>query len=377
MQYRSFGKDNWQVSALGIGAMRFAGDMHNSGDARNAIDLLRYSIDLGINYVDTAYIYHGGKSEGIVGRALKDGYRDKVRVANKSPLHIVKNGADFVRILDEQLQRMDMDYIDYYMFHGIGAAHLDTIIKEELLLQMEKAKEAGKIGHIGFSFHDNAEAFKKIVSAYPGWEFCMLQYNYMDINRQGGTEAFDYAAAKNLPVIIMEPLLGGRLANPPKDVAQLMENFQVQRSAADWALSWLWHHPSVVTILSGMATREQLDENCRIAEKATPECLSDAELAFVNELRVAFSKRTVIPCTRCDYCKPCPEGIPISWLLELYNDAIMFDDLNAPRFAYNNWVAEEQRASVCTACGACEDLCPQKIAVSERMPKVHEVLGGK
>ncbi|MBN2529374.1 MAG: aldo/keto reductase [Deltaproteobacteria bacterium] len=376
MQYRKFGKDGWNVSALGFGAMRLPNLRDNTVDTKAAVDVLRYGIDQGINYIDTAYIYHNGESESIVGRALKDGYGKKVRVADKSPSFMVNTSKDFVRILDEQLVRLGLEHIDYYMFHGIGQRYFDDVIlKEGLLLEMEKAREAGKIGHIGFSFHDNTTAFKHIIDGYDGFEFCMVQYNYMDVNRQAGQEGFDYAAQKGVPIIVMEPLLGGRLANPPKDVTAMMDAFPTQRSPAAWSLSWIWNHPAVATVLSGMASNAQVEENCRIANDATPGHLTAEEEQFISSVHSVFSKRAVIPCTRCNYCKPCPEGIDIGWLLELYNDAEMFDNLTAPRFAYNNFVPQNHRADACTACGACEDICPQKIAVSKWMPKVHSVLG--
>lgn len=375
MQYRVFGKDGFEVSALGFGAMRFpAGKDSRKMDEPGAVDLLRYGIDRGINYVDTAYIYHDGRSEVVVGKALKNGYRDRVRVADKSPGHLVQSAADFRNILEQQLRRLDMEHIDYYMFHGINRHYLQTILEEDLLTEMMRAQASGKIGHIGFSFHDNTAAFRQIIDATDLWEFCMIQYNYMDIHRQAGTEGFDYAARKGLPIIVMEPLLGGRLANPPADVLDLMSAFSVQRTPAEWALSWLWNHPAVVTILSGMATSEQIDENCRIASEARPGHLTGDEIRFMEQIRHTFSRRAVIPCTRCDYCKPCPEGIDIGWMLELYNDSVMFDNLNAPRFAYNHFVSADKNASACSACGECESRCPQEIEVSAWMPRVHDTL---
>ncbi|MBN2344658.1 MAG: aldo/keto reductase [Deltaproteobacteria bacterium] len=374
MQYRPFGKDRYPVSALGFGAMRFPVKDNHTVDEDAAIELLRYGIDKGINYVDTAYIYHDGRSEEIVGRALKDGYREKVRVATKSPGHLVKNAADFDRILDEQLRRLDMDYVDYYMFHGIGKAGLEDIQREKLFDSIEKAKQAGKIGHIGFSFHDNTEAFISICDAYDGWEYCYMQYNYMDVAKQAGREGLMHAADKGISIVVMEPLLGGRLANPPKDVADMMASHHLQRSAAEWSLSWIWNHPQVAMILSGMNSKAQIDENCRIADSAVPSFYAPQETAFIDQVQSVFAKRAVIPCTRCDYCKPCPEGIDIGWLLELYNDSVMHDNVGAPSFAYNTFVPEGHRAEDCTACAQCEDRCPQNIEISTWMPKVHETL---
>lgn len=374
MQYRPFGKDGWKISVLGFGAMRFPLTPNNTVDVPRAIDLIRCGIDNGINYVDTAYIYHDGTSEEIVGKALKDGYREKVRVATKSPGHLISGAADFDRILDEQLKRLDLEFIDYYMFHGIGQKSLTQITELGLFERMENAKAKGKIGHIGFSFHDDITGFKAIVDAYSQWEFCQIQYNYMDIENQAGTEGLRYAAQKDIPIIIMEPLLGGRLANPPQDIQKIVKQFEVSRRPADWALSWIWNHPEVATVLSGMNDITQLEENCSIATKATPGHLKTSETQFVEILRGLFSKRAIIPCTRCDYCKPCPAGIDIGWNLELYNDAEIYDNLSTPRFVYNNFVPKGQRAQDCTGCKECEQKCPQKIEISAWMPKVAKLL---
>lgn len=376
MQYRNFGKDGWKASVLGFGAMRLPYLKDGNGvDVEESIRLIRYGIDGGINYIDSAYIYHDGLSEGIVGKALKDGYREKVRIATKLPGHLVKTTDDFDRILDEQLERFDLPYIDYYLFHGIGDNGLNQIQNLGLFKRIENARAAGKIKHIGFSFHDGPQAFKKIIDSYDGWEFCQIQYNYMDIKNQAGTEGLKYAASKGISVVIMEPLLGGRLARPPKSIAKMFEQFGSQYSPAEWSLQWIWNHPEVSIILSGMNAQQQLDENIIAAGRSRPGLLNDNELKLVDQIRSEFSKRTVIPCTKCRYCMPCPSGVDIPWNLEQYNEGVIYGNPGSPRFVYNTFINPKNRASACIGCKACEERCPQKIKISEWMPTIKSVLG--
>jgi len=376
MQYRPFGKDGWKVSALGFGAMRLPGNAAGNGvDVDLSVRLIRHGIDKGINYVDTAYFYHDGQSEGIVAQALRDGYRERVRIATKSPGHLITTVDDFDRILEEQLQRLETECIDYYLFHGIGAKGLEQIRALHLFDRIERARADGKIGHIGFSFHDNNDAFKSIVDSYDGWEFCQIQFNYMDITNQAGLAGLQYAAARGIPVIVMEPLLGGRLTKPPKEAADLFSATALSWTAAAWSLRWIWNHPEVATILSGMNSFEQLDENLATAEDALPGSLTAEQCATIDAARAALMKRTVIPCTGCRYCMPCPQGVEIPWNLEQYNAGGIYDDWGAPRFVYSVFMNETQRASACIGCGECDSRCPQKIPVSEWMPKIAKVLG--
>lgn len=375
MQFRNFGKDGWKVSTLGFGAMRLPGLPDGSVDVEQSIKLIRYGIDNGINYVDTAYIYHNGLSEGIVAQALKDGYRQKVRIATKSPGHLVKSADDFDRILDEQLTRLEDSKIDYYMFHGIGDSGLQQIKDLKLLSRMEKAKNEGKIGHIGFSFHDNLQVFKRIIDSYDEWDFCQIQFNYMDINNQAGLEGLRYAASRDIPVIVMEPLLGGRLARPPKSILQIFQKSGIKRSPAEWSLQWIWNHPEVSVVLSGMNSIEQLNENLASADRAKENSLSESDLKIIQTVTKEFSSRTSIPCTKCRYCMPCPSGVEIPWNLEQYNEGIIYGDIGSPRFVYNTFIKPENRASACVSCSICETKCPQKINISQWMPKIHKVLG--
>lgn len=376
MQYRPFGKDGWKISVLGFGAMRLPMTPdYKDVDEKEAIRIMRYGIDRGINYVDTAYFYHNGLSEVIVGKTLKDGYRNKVRLATKSPVGLIKEAGDFDKFLELQLKRLDVDHIDYYLFHGIGDGGLSTMKQFDLFNKMEAAKKAGKVGHIGFSFHDKADAFIRVVDGYDKWEFCQIQYNYMDTDNQAGTAGLKYAASRGIPVIVMEPLLGGKLARPPKTIEAIFNDNIIKRKPADWALQWVWNHPEVSVILSGMSNFEQVEENLASAHKSKAGLFSGGDFALIDKVRKEFEKRTVIPCTKCEYCMPCPQGVAIPRNFELYNDGAIYNDPGAARYNYKVWMKPEDRASACTACKECEAKCPQKIEISSWMPKVDNVIG--
>ncbi|MBN1413175.1 MAG: aldo/keto reductase [Spirochaetales bacterium] len=378
MKYRKMGKTGFEVSALGFGIMRMplkkGAKNDKEIDEELSIRMIRRAVDAGVNYFDTAYVYHSGVSENLLGKALKDGYRQKVKIATKLPLDHVKEPADFDRVLEEQLARLEDEIVDFYLFHGIGAKGWDKIVKLDLIDKAEKFKKAGKIGHIGFSFHDSNEAFHKIIDGYDKWEFCQIQYNYMDTENQAGMEGLRYAASKGLAVIIMEPLLGGRLARPPKDIAAKFNGYPAKRSPADWAFQWIWNQPEVSTVLSGMSALEHVEQNLVSADSSGAGTLSAEDVAFVESLKPEFLKRAVIPCTKCNYCMPCPSGVNIPWNFEMYNEGIMYDDFSAPRFGYKHWFPDKEKADQCTACAVCEEQCPQKITISEWMPRVFEEL---
>lgn len=381
MQYRKFGRLNWEVSALGFGCMRLptadgnpiSGDI-DEGEAKR---MIRYAIDQGVNYVDTAYPYHSGQSEIVLGRALQDGYRQKVRLATKSPVWFIKQAADFDKYLNEQLSRLQTEQIDFYLLHGLDRQRWQQIVlKFDLLKRAEAAIQDGRIGHIGFSFHDRHESFREIVDGYNRWTFCQIQYNYMDIESQAGTEGMRYAYSKGLAVIVMEPLLGGKLANPPQPVREVFEGFKTKRSPADWALQWIWNHPEVALLLSGMSSMRQVKENIDSANRSGVNSLGAEELRLIEEVRRKYKERTAIPCTGCSYCLPCPNGVNIPRNFSLYNDGFMHEDLPTARAMYVRFLLENERAGACVQCRVCEEKCPQKIPISEWMPKADAVLGG-
>ncbi|NLH95947.1 MAG: aldo/keto reductase [Clostridiaceae bacterium] len=383
MKYRPFGKLDFKVSALGFGAMRLptrqiqgpGNRLDSSIDEQEAIRMIRHAIDMGVNYIDTAYGYHGGQSEILVGKALMDGYRSRTALATKSPVWLIKEPADFDRLLDEQLGKLQTDYIDFYLLHAInGHSWENTILKHDVLSRMEAARKAGKIRHMGFSFHGDYDSFVKIVDGFDKWDFCQIQYNYMDIENQAGMKGLKYAVSKGLAVVIMEPLLGGRLANPPSDVRTIMEEADPARSPVGWALNWLWSQPEVSVVLSGMSTMRQLEENIALADKAEPGKFGKTELDVIEKVRRKYMERTAIPCTGCEYCVPCPNDVAIPRNFSIYNDGVMHDDMEGARVTYNNFFSKENRAGNCVRCGECEEKCPQGIAIMDWLEKVDKAL---
>jgi uncharacterized protein len=379
MQYRKFGKLDWKASALGFGAMRLPTlDTNTMGpniNEKEAIRMIRSAIDSGVNYVDTAYVYHAGRSEIITGRALKDGYRRKAMIATKLPVWNVNTSDDFDRFLDEQLTRLETDHIDFYLFHALGRQSWKKVAGLGLIEKAETARAAGKIGHIGFSFHDEADSFIEIVDGYAGWEFCQIQYNYMDTEFQAGKKGLEYAASKGLAVIVMEPVRGGRLATPPPEIEAVFNDHPVKRSPAEWALQWVWNHPEVSMLLSGMTTMEQVEQNLVSASRSSANSFSKSDHELIQRVSEKFLSRASIPCTACGYCMPCPSGVNIPRNFTLFNDGIIYGNPSNARVGYNVFFEMKERALNCTRCKTCDEKCPQKIAISEMMPNIHAVLG--
>ncbi len=375
MKYRPFGKLDFQVSALGFGCMRLptiAGDA-KAVDEELAIKMIRYALDHGVNYVDTAYPYHAGASERVLGKALKDGYRDKTRIATKLPTWAVKTAADFDRLLDEQLQRLDVDRIDFYLLHNLKSAVWPRLRGLGVLDWLDRIQADGRVSHVGFSFHDHYEVFEEIIRSYDHWALAQIQYNYVNESVQAGTKGLKFAASQGLAVVVMEPILGGCLANPPAAIRAILDSAPVKRSPAEWALQWVWNHPEVSVALSGMSTMEQVVENVESACRSGAGSLTPEELDLIARAQKAREELGVSPCTGCGYCLPCPHGVDIPFNMQLYNDALVFGGnqkvLN--RNLYNG-LAQEARAGACQACGECEDKCPQDIPIREWMAKIHE-----
>jgi predicted aldo/keto reductase-like oxidoreductase len=375
MQYRKFGTLDWQASALGFGCMRLplSGTEASQIDDNQSTEMLAYAIDHGVNYLDTAYPYHGGQSEIFVGKFLKNGYRDKVKLATKMPTWLTENKADFDKYLNEQLEKLQTEQIDFYLLHGLNSKRWPKLVELDIFTWAEKTIADGRIGHLGFSFHDDYEAFKMIVDAYEKWTFCQIQYNYMDIENQAGTRGLRYAASKGLAIVIMEPILGGRLVDPPPTVQEVWDTAESQRKPADWALQWLWDQPEVSLVLSGMSNMQQVQENVTSADKSGISSLTMDELKLINQVRDTYNEIAPIPCTRCEYCLPCPNGVNIPGVFEIYNQGVMYG-IEPAQAEYNRWFPVEENASNCLDCKDCEELCPQQILISEWMPKIHAEL---
>jgi predicted aldo/keto reductase-like oxidoreductase len=377
MQYRTFGSLDWKPSALGFGAMRLPVIEEDPGKINEleATRMLRYAIDHGVNYVDTAYPYHHGTSEAFVGRALQGGYRQRVKLATKLPSWLVKAPKDLDRYLNEQLERLQTETIDFYLLHGLNEGHWPRLRDMNVLDWAEKAMADGRIRYLGFSFHDRYEVFQEIVDAYDRWTFCQIQYNYMDEEHQAGTRGLKYAADKGLAVVVMEPIRGGQLARtPPRAIMELWDTAARKRTPADWALQWVWIHPEVSLVLSGMSTLEQVKQNVASASQSGPGTLTADELALIARVRDQYRELCPIPCTQCKYCLPCPSGVNIPRIFEIYNEAIMYNDYKRAR-AFYNWLKEEEKADSCTQCAQCEELCPQAIEIVEWLARAHQLLG--
>jgi hypothetical protein len=349
----------------------------NSGkdvDFDESLRMIRYAIDHGVNYIDTAYPYHGGVSEVAVGRALKDGYRQKAALADKSPVWLIRQEADFDRLLNEQLKRLGDEHIDYYLLHSLSADSWKHVaLRFDLPGKAERAKKAGKIGHIGFSFHDSFPALETILRDYDKFEFGQIQLNYLDVDTQAGLKGLRLLAQKGLGTVIMEPLMGGKLASPPEKVNAVLERGGSGRTPVKWALDFLWDMEGVSVVLSGMSTMRQVQDNLAYANEAAPGMLADAERGIVAEAKKQFDALSAVPCTGCGYCLPCPEGVNIPYSFGAYNELMAYENPKNGRDSYRRMLffsGKEAGAASCVACRACEEKCPQRINISAFMPQV-------
>ena len=365
MEYREFGKTGMKPSILGFGMMRLPKNEDGTINEQWAIETLRGAIDNGLTYVDTAYAYKD--SERVTGLCLQDGYREKVTLATKLPVWMVNEEADFERVLNEELERLQTDHIDVYLLHALNRERWEHIQKTGIISFAEKAKAEGKIRHIGFSFHDSLDVFKDILYGYDGWEFCQLQLNYMDVNYQAGMEGLRLAHEKGLAVVIMEPLRGGTLANVSEDVAAMLPKNPVQS-----ALEFLWNMPEVNVVLSGMNETCQVEQNMAIASNAHAGMLSQEELDKILAAGEVLCKKVLIPCTSCDYCNVCPQQIPIPKIFKIFNH---FQSVGTWFHAVKDYKElGEPNGAQCVSCGLCVEQCPQHIQIFEQLAKIHERL---
>jgi hypothetical protein len=372
MQYRLFGKNREKASILGMGCMRLPridNDVTKI-DEDKAISLIRYAIDRGINYVDTAWSYHGGTSEIVLGKALKDGYRDKVIIADKLPSWLIESRGDMDRYLDQQLEKLQVDCIDAYLLHNMNEKRWKNLKDNGIFDFIEQIKKEGKIRNIGFSFHDHLPVFKEIVVAYP-WDFCQIQYNIIDENYQAGKQGLKYAAERNIDVVIMEPLRGGALVN---DLGEDMQNAWKEYhggSPVKGCFDWLWNQPEIKVVLSGMNTIEQVKENILSSVGMVSGSLNIREKKALERIQKIYEKKIVVNCTNCQYCIPCPYGVDIPLNLKFLNTVSMLSERKVQiKAQYGMLVKEDKRASQCVQCGVCIEKCPQNINISEELKKV-------
>jgi predicted aldo/keto reductase-like oxidoreductase len=381
MQYRRFPLiEDLEVSALGLGCMRLPviGGDEGAIDEKALDAMLRAAAELGVNYVDTAYVYHKGRSEPALGAALdRTGLRGRFHLATKSPVWKVESIADWDRILGEQLDRLGTERIDFYLLHALSHASWEKARRLGALEFLDRAKASGKVGHVGFSFHDNLAAFKEIIDGYGEWEFCQLQYNYLDRDFQAGDAGLEYAAENEIGVIVMEPLRGGALARPSGQVREALAKYPIPRMPAEWALRFVWDRQEVATVLSGMGSVDQVRENAAVAEAARANALTRDEVALLSEAAFIYKAKEAVPCTGCGYCLPCPNGVPIPEIFSRYNTATMFDLVPGSDGWYkSNYAGLGKGGDACVRCGECLPKCPQGIEIPDRLAEGHKRLMG-
>lgn len=380
MQYRPYGKLGFDVSLLGMGCMRlpriYDGSDRAQVDREKAYELIRYAADHGVNYFDTAFTYHNKDSEAVLGEAL-EGRRQSVKIATKQPVTVMNTKADIRRNLESTLKKLRTDYIDIYLIHNIQSGTWEEIKRKEVFDEYIRFREEGLIRGIGFSYHGALPTFRDALAYYP-WDMCQVQQNLLDVDKEATAGAIRLAGKKGTALAIMEPLRGGGLVNPPPAVQAIYDESPVKRSATEWAFRHLIDYPEVSTILSGMTTLEQLKENIGIFSKedAKPNCLSGEERAMIARVKKAYDNIISIPCTGCEYCMPCPQGVAIPAIFDRYNEAHMFGAFDQPRRAYMLLRINSKSADRCVECGACEKKCPQHIPIIQELWRARGELEG-
>ncbi len=376
MLYRKLGRTGEMVSILGFGCMRLPviNEKPEMIDQEKATQLLHYAIDSGINYIDTAYPYHRGRSESFLGDALKDGYREKVYIATKLPSWDIKSREDMDIYLEEQLCKLKTDHIDFYLVHSLNRDYWKNLTELGLFDFLDSAIDEGKIKYAGFSFHDDNETFREIVDAY-SWSLCQIQYNIVDEYYQAGKDGLMYAAGKGLGIVIMEPMRGGCLAEMvPEDIRRVWNSCDVRRSPAWWCLQYLWDYREVDVVLSGMSNIKQLEMNLKVAENGYPGSLTTEERNIISKVGNMYRTKLSVDCWGCRYCLPCPVGVNIPLNFKYLNNASIFNDIEMTRKNYINHLGNERKASNCTGCGQCESRCPQHIPIRKTLQKVVDML---
>jgi len=385
MRYRKLGKTNLEASILGFGAMRLpmVGDPGGLAgfdpkipiDETRADKMVGYALDKGVNYFDTAYGYHGGKSETYMGKVLHP-VRTKVLIASKLPVWNIQKTEDFERIFQEQLRKLQTDYLDVYLVHGINNIHWEKMKSLGVLEYLDKLKADGRIRAAGFSFHDEIKVFKQIIDAYD-WDVTQIQYNFYDQDYQAGREGMRYAAGRNIGIIVMEALRGGKLVNRiPDEVWKIWDSAAVRRTPAEWGMRWVWNHTEPDVVLTGSSSFDQIKENIGMIKDAEPNSLTAEELALFDRARDFYRSKLKIDCTSCAYCMPCPNGVDIPSNFQLYNEIFLFEDKEFSPFFYKNLMDESQRGEKCIECGDCMEKCPQKIDIIKELKEAVKILSG-
>jgi predicted aldo/keto reductase-like oxidoreductase len=368
MQYRKMGKLGIEVSAFGIGCMRFP--MYTNEEGKKVVDqalankIIHTAIENGVNYLDTAYVYSDRQAEKVLGKALEGGWREKVYVATKLPIWDCHKPDDLPRLYEEQRTNLGVDCIDFYLVHALNRDQWHRMRDLGVREFLTDLKAQGKIKYACFSFHDNYEAFEEILNDYD-WDMCQIQFNYMDVNNQATIKGVELAGEKNIPIVIMEGLLGGRLANVPDTVQAVFDSYPEKRSAVEWAFRWLCNFPQVGTVLSGVTNMEQTMDNLAIFDRTGVNIMSQEELDIVNKAREEYLRRTKVGCTGCRYCMPCPCGVDIPAIFGAWNEAFKYNTNISGNGHYHRMVSEGKGADQCVECGACMEMCPQQLNIPE------------
>lgn len=367
MEKRKLEKLGIETSLLGFGCMRFPVTAEGKINEPEAERMLDKAIAAGVNYIDTAYPYHGGDSEPFVGKVLKKYDRSSLYLATKLPVWLVNSLEDVDRLFQEQLARLQTDYIDFYLLHALGRDRFESMVKLGVVDRLAELKEQGKIRYLGFSFHDSYEAFEQIIN-YREWDFCQIQLNYMDTDGGPGLKGYKLAEEKGVPLVIMEPIKGGSLAAYAEDITSRFRSLDPEASVASFALRWVGSLPGVKVILSGMSAMEQVEDNLKTFAAFKP--LSEQESQEIRDIVALINSRVQNGCTGCRYCMPCPAGVDIPGNFRVWNTYHMYQNYNVVKWNWEKEMGESKQAKCCVKCGKCEAACPQKLSIRQDLERV-------
>lgn len=372
MEYRKMENLGISTSLLGFGCMRFPTNADGSINEEEALAMIDRAYQAGVTYFDTAYPYHGGKSEVVTGKALARYPRESYYLATKLPVWAVKTIDDVERIFFEQLERLQKDYVDFYLMHALNGERWKFVKELGILEYCEKLRADRKIKYLGFSFHDDYEAFEEIMTSYK-WDFCQIQLNYMDRDTQATLKGVELARKLGIPMVVMEPVKGGSLAKlPAEGIDELFKKVRPEASTSSWALRYVGSFDNVKVVLSGMTTMEQVEDN--LSTFASFEPLSDAERAVIEKVADALHSRVQNDCTGCRYCMPCPAGVDIPQCFRIWNQYHIYENVNEAKWNWTNGMEDAKKASNCVRCGRCEQVCPQHIAIREDLARLQAEL---
>lgn len=374
MEKRKLEKLGIETSLLGFGCMRFPQTVDGKINEPETEKMLDRAIGAGVNYIDTAYPYHGGQSEVVVGKVLKKYDRSSFYLATKLPVWMVNSKEDADRLFQEQLTRLQTDYIDFYLLHALGKSRFEDMVRLGVVERLEELKKQGKIKYLGFSFHDSYEVFEQILN-YREWDFCQIQLNYMDAEEQAGLRGYKLAEQKGVPIVVMEPVKGGSLAAFAGDIASRFHSLDPEASVASFALRWVGSLPNVKVVLSGMSTMEQVEDNLKTFCSFRP--LSEKESREISDIVALIRSRVQNGCTGCRYCMPCPAGVDIPGNFRVWNTYHMYQNYNVVRWNWEHELGESKQAKCCVKCGKCEAACPQKLSIRKDLEKVQADLDKK